>query len=120
MSGPIFVSHSSRDFAEVKRLVDALETRGFRCWLSERDVVPGTNYADAIVDTLIESAAMLLVFTANANASDEVKKEVALANQRRIPIVPVRLTDSQPTVLSAPPVLPGMNSAHSWHTMRLR
>jgi hypothetical protein len=29
------------------------------------------------------------------------------------------LADSQSTVLSAPPV-PGMNSAHSWHTMRLR
>ena len=40
---------------------------------------------------------MVLVFSQNANNSDEIKKEIALASQRRITVVPVRVEDATPS-----------------------
>ena len=97
MAAPVFVSHSSKDLARVRTLVTALETRGVACWFSERDIAAGDNYGDAIVDAIERAPAMVLVFSHNANDSDEIKKEVALASQRRITVAPVRIEDVQPS-----------------------
>jgi len=97
MAAPVFVSHSSKDLARVRTLVSALEARGVACWFSERDIAAGDNYGDAIVDAIERAPAMVLVFSHNANDSDEIKKEVALASQRRITVAPVRIEDVQPS-----------------------
>lgn len=97
MVSPVFISHSSKDAARVRKLVEALEARGLICWLSERDIQAGDNYGDSIVDAIERAGAMVLVFSTNANNSDEIKKEIALASQRRITVVPVRIEDSQPS-----------------------
>ena len=95
--GAVFVSHSSRDLREVKKLVDAVEARGVRCWLSERDIPPGANFGDSIVEALDKAETMILVFSANANESQEIKKEIALASQRRLTVVPVRIDAATPS-----------------------
>jgi formylglycine-generating enzyme required for sulfatase activity len=97
MATPVFVSHSSRDLKSVRALVEALEARGIGCWLSERDIAAGDNYGDSIVDAIEKASAMVLVFSANADNSDEIKKEIALASQRRITVVPVRIADVTPS-----------------------
>ena len=97
MTAPVFVSHSSRDLKPVRALVDALEKRGVACWISERDIAAGDNYGDFIVDAIEKAGAMVLVFSGAANDSDEIKKEVALASQRRITVVPVRIEDVAPS-----------------------
>ncbi len=97
MTAPVFVSHSSRDLKPVRALVDALEKRGVACWISERDIAAGDNYGDSIVDAIEKAGAMVLVFSGAANDSDEIKKEVALASQRRITVVPVRIEDVAPS-----------------------
>ncbi|MGD0640550.1 MAG: SUMF1/EgtB/PvdO family nonheme iron enzyme [Roseiarcus sp.] len=97
MAAPVFISHSSRDLKSVRALVDALETRGIACWISERDIAAGDNYGDSIVDAIERASAMVLVFSGAANDSDEIKKEVALASQRRITVVPARIEDATPS-----------------------
>jgi formylglycine-generating enzyme required for sulfatase activity len=97
MTAPIFVSHSSKDVTRVRSLVASLESRGLTCWISERDIAAGDNYGDAIVDAIERAGAMVLVFSENANNSDEIKKEIALASQRRITVVPVRIEDVTPS-----------------------
>jgi formylglycine-generating enzyme required for sulfatase activity len=97
MTAPVFVSHSSRDLKPVRALVDALEAHGIACWISERDIAAGDNYGDSIVDAIEKASAMVLVFSSAANDSDEIKKEVALASQRRITLVPVRIEDATPS-----------------------
>ncbi len=81
----------------MRALVDALEARGIVCWISERDIAAGDNYGDSIVDSIEKASAMVLVFSGAANDSDEIKKEVALASQRRITVVPVRIEDAAPS-----------------------
>lgn len=97
MTAPVFVSHSSRDLKPVRALVEALEKRGIVCWISERDIAAGDNYGDSIVDAIEKAGAMVLVFSGAADDSDEIKKEVALASQRRITVVPVRTEDVAPS-----------------------
>lgn len=97
MSGPVFISHSSKDAERVSALVAALEARGVGCWVASRDIKGGENYGDAIVDALERAGAMVLVFSANANASEEIKKEISLASQRGITVIPARIEDTQPS-----------------------
>ena len=97
MSNPVFVSYASADLRAVEPLVEGLERDGFACWYSKRDIEPGANYGDAIVSALLSARVMLLVFSAHSNESSEVKKEVALASQRKIPVVPVRIEDVAPS-----------------------
>ena len=45
---------------------------------------------------LREAKVMLLVFTSNANNSDEIKKELVLAGRHQVTVVPVRVEDVVP------------------------
>ena len=96
MSAPIFISYSSKDQDIAETIYRALEARGQTCWIACRDVRPGENYQEAIVRALRGAKVMLLVFTANANNSDEIKKELVLAGRHRVTVVPVRVEDVVP------------------------
>lgn len=97
MSAPVFISYSSKDRDIAETICRALEIRGLKCWISSRDVHAGENFQEAIVQALRAARVMLLVFTGNANNSEEVKKEVALAGHHRVTVVPVRVEDVVPS-----------------------
>jgi hypothetical protein len=96
MNAPIFISYSSKDRDIAETICKGLEARGLNCWISCRDVRPGDNFQEAIVRALRSAQVMLLVFTSNANNSDEIKKEVVLAGRHRVTVVPVRVEDVAP------------------------
>lgn len=91
MASQVFVSYSSRDEDLARKLCVELEYRGFECWISSRDVQAGDNFAEAIVRAIRSAKVMIVIFTSNANASDEIKKEVVLANQNKLVVIPVRM-----------------------------
>jgi hypothetical protein len=97
MAGSLFISHASGDAKVAAELCDALEGRGFDCWLASRDVAPGENFQVAIVRAIRGARMLLLVFTGAANSSDEVAKELALASQAKIPVVPLKVEDVAPS-----------------------
>jgi hypothetical protein len=97
VSAPIFISYSSKDQKIAGTIAQALEARGQRCWIASRDVLGGDNFQEAIVRALREAKVMLLVFSANANNSDEIKKELVLAGRHRVTVVPVRVEDVVPS-----------------------
>lgn len=97
MAGHVFISHSSKDLDTAHRIRAALTARGLTCWLAEQDVAPGDDYQAAIVRAIRDARALLIVFTANANRSREVSKEVALANKYDVFIIPARLEDVAPS-----------------------
>jgi|SRR6516225_739647 len=96
MSAPIFISHSSKDRKTALRICGALERRGLACWISSRDIRAGENYQEAIFAAIESASVMILVFTENANNSDDVKREIALASQKHILVVPARVEDVTP------------------------
>src|SRR5581483_8284636 len=56
----------------------------------------GANFQAAIVRAIRSARAMVLVFSANARRSDEIKTELALASQTKLAIIPVRIEDVAP------------------------
>ena len=96
MSDRVFISHASPDAALAQRVVAALEAAGISCWLAARDVAPGANFQEEIVRAIRTAAAMVLVFSAHTNRSGEMKKELALASQRDIPVIPLRVAQAAP------------------------
>lgn len=97
MAQKVFISFSSRDQKMAASICNALEARGHACWMSSRDVAPGENYQGAIVRAICDAGAMVLVFSANANNSDEIKKELSLASQKKLVVIPVRSEDVLPS-----------------------
>jgi len=93
----VFISHSTQDRRIAGRVCEALEQRGLACWLASRDISPGENFQEAIVKAIRSVRAMVLVFTGSANNSDEIKKEIALASQNHLAVIPLRVEDVLPS-----------------------
>jgi hypothetical protein len=97
MTHDIFISHSSHDREVAEAACIALEQRGFRCWIAPRDILPGHDYGEAIVDAIRGSRLFLLIFSAATAASPQVKREVERAASQSLPILPFRIADVQPS-----------------------
>jgi hypothetical protein len=97
MSARIFISFASKDVKVAQTLCSALENRGLPCWISARDIQPGENFQVSIVQALRHAKIMVLVFTANSNASEEMTKELALASQLKLIVIPLRVEDVTPS-----------------------
>jgi hypothetical protein len=96
VSPSIFISYSSSDQKVAETICDALQSRGYPCWIACRDVGPGENFQESIVKAIRSAKLMLLVFTSHANNSDEIKKEIVLAGRYHLTVVPVRVEDVVP------------------------
>ena len=96
MSAQIFLSHASKDQKIARTICNALESRGFKCWIASRDIGPGENFMEAIVRAIRSAKVMVLVFSGAANNSDEIKREVVLAGQNKLVVIPVRVEDVMP------------------------
>ena len=92
----VFISYSTKDQKVAQTICGALESRGFGCWFSGRNVGPGENFQESVVRALRAAKVMVLVFTGNANNSQEIKKEVVLAGQFNLLVIPVRVEDVAP------------------------
>ena len=94
---PVFVSYATADRKQALSVCKAIERRGTQCWISARNVEPGENYQEAIVHSLRQARAMVLVFSKAANNSDEIKKELSLASRYHIPVMALRIEDVEPS-----------------------
>ena len=94
MAGHVFISHAHQDRASAEQLLNALESRGIKCWSAPRDVAPGGSYAESILRGIEDSSCFVLVFTQHSNLSPHVLREVERALALGINIIPVRFDDS--------------------------
>jgi TPR repeat protein len=93
MAATIFLSYASKDQKVAETICQALEGRGLECWMAARNIHPGENFQEAIVRAIRAAKVMLFVFSANSNNSDEVKKEIVLAGQHKLFVIPLRVED---------------------------
>lgn len=92
----IFISYSSKDKLTAEKICSYLEANGVRCWITPRDVLPGSNWGESIIDAINDAQAMLLVFSSNSNISEHIKREVERAVSRGKAIIPFRIEDVMP------------------------
>ncbi|HET9428088.1 MAG TPA: TIR domain-containing protein [Allosphingosinicella sp.] len=93
----VFISHSSKDRAVAEVARDRIEQAGFRCWMAPRDILPGQDYGEAIVDAIRESRIFLLIFSSASVDSAQVRRETERAANARLAIIPFRIEDVQPS-----------------------
>jgi len=124
MGHDVFISYAAKDKSVADAACATLEARKLRCWIAPRDVLPGLNYAEAIVDAINESRVMVLVFSSQSNTSQQVMREVERAVHRSLPIIPFRIEDTIPSkameyFISAPHWLDALSPPLEKHLGRL-
>jgi hypothetical protein len=93
----VFISHSSQDRAIGEAACAALERAGHKCWIAPRDIMPGEDYGEAIVDGIRASRIFLLIVSAHSVASPQVRRETERAANAGAPIIPFRIEDVLPS-----------------------
>lgn len=96
MAHDVFISHSAKDKATADAVCATLESNGIRCWIAPRDVLPSMEWSEAIIDAIEQCRIMVLVFTAHANDSPQIRREVERAVNRGLAILPLRVEDVVP------------------------
>ena len=91
MPHDVFVSYASEDKPTADAVCATLENKGIRCWIAPRDILPGIEWGGAIVDAIHASRVMVLVYSAKANDSAQIKREVERAVNRGLTIIPFRI-----------------------------
>ncbi len=97
MAHDVFISHSARNKATADAVCAMLESEGIRCWIAPRDVTPGMEWGECIIEAIEQARIMVLVFTAEANASPQIRREVERAVSHGVAILPVRIEDVLPS-----------------------
>jgi len=97
MAHDVFISYSSKDKQVADAICNKLESERIRCWIAPRDILPGKDWGEAIIDAIESSKVMLLVFSSHANQSVQIKREVERAVNKGVPVVPLRIEDIKPT-----------------------
>lgn len=97
MPHDVFISYSSHDKAVADATCAALEAEKIRCWIAPRDVLAGTEYGESIVRAIEDCCAMVLIFSAHANESPHIRREVERAVSKGKIILPFRIENVLPS-----------------------
>jgi hypothetical protein len=96
MTHDVFISYSSKDKPIADGICANLEAVGIRCWIAPRDIAPGEDWPSAITTAITNSQVMVLVFSANSNASADVSREIILAANHNLTIIPFKIENVEP------------------------
>ena len=92
--GQVFISYSRRDSETIESIVAQLEAEGIDVWLDREDIKPGQQWRKQIVEAIDTAEAFVLNLSPDSGASDNVLKELNLAEEALDPfILPVMLKD---------------------------
>ena len=95
MAHDLFISYSSKDKTTADAVCARMESGGIRCWYAPRDIQPGADWADSIIQAIDQSRVMVLIFTKDSNISKQVLREINYAVGAGVTIIPLRLTKEE-------------------------
>ena len=93
----VFISYASHDGDAAETVCQFLEGHGVPCWIAPRDVMPGAQYADAIVGAINDAKAVVLLMSASAMQSSHVGREVERAASKHKQIIAFRIDAAPPS-----------------------
>jgi hypothetical protein len=94
-----FISYSSKDEAPARHVVQALEAVGIPCWLASRDIPEGSAYNREITSAIQAADIVVLIFSREADDSEEVQRELALAGRFAKKVCPINIDGYAPNHL---------------------
>jgi WD40 repeat protein len=96
MTHDVFISYSSKDKPIADGICANLEAAGVRCWIAPRDIAPGEEWPRAITNAISNSQVMILVFSSASNSSSDVGREIVLAANHNLVIIPFKIENIEP------------------------
>lgn len=93
----VFISYSKRDRKIAETVCALLEQQGIRCWIDYRDIPGGVSWPAQIVDAIEGAKVLVMIFSSESNASDQVFREVTNALESGITVIPVRISEVEPS-----------------------
>lgn len=78
----IFISHSKFDSEEAYHICGYLESHGAKCWIAPRDIPPGMDWAEEILQGIDNAGMVLTLKSSNSSRSDHVYRESIYAKQQ--------------------------------------
>jgi hypothetical protein len=97
MAHDVFISYSVKDKNVADAVCANLEAGGIRCWIAPRDIRPGGTWAEEIVQAIGGSRALVLIFSSHSDNSEMVNRELDIATDHRLAIIPFRIEDITPS-----------------------
>ncbi len=97
MANDVFLSYAAADKAAALAVLAGLESSGIRCWIAPRDIPAGSEYGQEIVEAIRSCRIVVVIFSAGANSSPHVRREVERAVSAQRTIVPFRIENTLPT-----------------------
>jgi hypothetical protein len=89
--GRIFISYSRRDTEIVDSIVQAMQDAGLDVWIDRHDIQAGNTWRVQIVQAIDTCDAFVLMLSLSSAASDNVRKEIDLAQDSGRTIFPIIL-----------------------------
>jgi hypothetical protein len=88
----VFLSYAREDMAEVDRLAEALQKEGLAVWIDRKGVRAG-NWKDRVTEGLNHARALVVMLSPASLVSEAVRKELAFADSKKVPIIPFQLQE---------------------------
>lgn len=90
----IFISYSRKDYKEIYAICDLLNKMKIPYWIDVDGSYSGENFKAVIVDAIEKSDIVLFISSVNSNASNNVAKEISIADKFKKTILPVRIDEA--------------------------
>jgi len=97
VAADVFISYSTKNKDVANAVCAVLEERGIECWIAPRNILPGREWSEEIIQGISDCRVMLVVLSQHSNASQQVRREVERAVHKGAHILPFRIEDIQPT-----------------------
>lgn len=94
MRHQVFISYSRKDDEKARGVCDLLNKLGIPYWIDIKGIYSGRNFKEVIVNAISTSEIVLFLSSENSNKSDNVAKEISLADKFNKVIIPVKLDNS--------------------------
>lgn len=90
----IFVSYSHKDSKAVFAEIERFQSMGYNIWYDE-GITPGGEWADTILEALLNSSALIAFTSKNSAASSLIINEISLASDNDIAILNILLEETE-------------------------
>src|SRR5512138_1337521 len=93
---PVFISYSRRDTEIMQRVVVFLRDQGFKVWVDNERLIPGTAIWEEEIEKAIKAAnIVIVVMSPDSKNSEWVRREISLADQYRKYILPILVSGDE-------------------------
>ena len=96
MAHDVYISYSANDKPIADAICAHIEAAGIRCWIAPRDIIAGEDKPATITRAISQSRVLVLVFSVYSNASDDISRELFLAADHKLVIIPFKIDDIEP------------------------